>query len=544
MKIIKKLREVLPIILTLSLILQMLTGVTPVFADVSGPVLDQFTISPLTEVALNSWSHYTSTNLTPTISAHVNDAAYGIVLCQYRYITDNSPDLSDWKNGTFGPDTADNLHAGTCSSPSITPTIGATKFGGEIKITDSYGLIADSDLSQMYPMITDLIPLITVTSVTSDNSDPLPTIQGTINDPTAIITVYICDISDSDCLSPLFNAQAANNGDGTWSVPVVDIYPVDGTYSIKASANNGNSSGTIGYASGLYTVTIMPTITSLIFANHPGTVNGNTISIDLTGITQSDLDTGGTIDVNKDSDLEIVSPVNGTLNLISGTNSNTLFELFGYPLAITPQDIIDIARYFNGVIPLTGTLTDATGNITPITINISVDVAAPVITLKGHNPMTVEYGSIYIEPGATWTDNYDGLGTVAKVNISNIVSTFKPGSYTIEYIQTDAAGNTGRTTRIVNVLPKVVTTKKLPAALAITTADFTTPISEPGTSVSPVVSDSDVLGTQTTNTNTDNSTAKPATSPFAYTLLGIYDWIWILTILVGLSILWYLATDR
>ncbi|MDP1884022.1 MAG: hypothetical protein Q8L10_01520, partial [Candidatus Moranbacteria bacterium] len=41
----------------------------------------------------------------------------------------------------------------------------------------------------------------------------------------------------------------------------------------------------------------------------------------------------------------------------------------------------------------------------------AADTIAPVITLNGTDPMTVEVGATYTEPGATWTDNVDGTGS-------------------------------------------------------------------------------------------------------------------------------------
>lgn len=50
-------------------------------------------------------------------------------------------------------------------------------------------------------------------------------------------------------------------------------------------------------------------------------------------------------------------------------------------------------------------------NLTPYTITIDTatpDTTAPVITLLGENPITIEVGSVYSDAGATATDNVDG----------------------------------------------------------------------------------------------------------------------------------------
>ena len=67
------------------------------------------------------------------------------------------------------------------------------------------------------------------------------------------------------------------------------------------------------------------------------------------------------------------------------------------------------------------------------TVNV-VDTTAPVITLEGTNPMTVELGGTYSEPGA----ESNGGETVT---ITGSVDTDTLGSYTITYTATDANGN-------------------------------------------------------------------------------------------------------
>lgn len=73
------------------------------------------------------------------------------------------------------------------------------------------------------------------------------------------------------------------------------------------------------------------------------------------------------------------------------------------------------------------------------------DTTAPVITVTGDNPATVEINSTYTDAEAT----SDGGETVSS---SGEVDTGTVGEYTITYSATDAAGNTGTATRIVNVV--------------------------------------------------------------------------------------------
>jgi P2-related tail formation protein len=99
-----------------------------------------------------------------------------------------------------------------------------------------------------------------------------------------------------------------------------------------------------------------------------------------------------------------------------------------------------------GTYTITYTATDANGNTGTATRTVNVvDTTAPVITVLGNNPMTVELGGTYSEPGAT----SNGGETVT---ITGSVDTDTLGTYTITYTATDANGNTGTATRTVNVV--------------------------------------------------------------------------------------------
>tara|TARA_B110000046_G_scaffold79210_1_gene87240 strand:+ start:3399 stop:5066 length:1668 start_codon:yes stop_codon:yes gene_type:complete len=79
------------------------------------------------------------------------------------------------------------------------------------------------------------------------------------------------------------------------------------------------------------------------------------------------------------------------------------------------------------------------------------DTTAPVITITGDNPATVELGATYTDAGAT----ADGGETVTS---TGTVDTSTVGAYTITYSATDAANNTGTTTRTVNVVDTTLST--------------------------------------------------------------------------------------
>lgn len=80
------------------------------------------------------------------------------------------------------------------------------------------------------------------------------------------------------------------------------------------------------------------------------------------------------------------------------------------------------------------------------------DVVPPIITLVGDNPLTVEAGGTFTDPGATASDNKDGDVT-SDIQVTGSVNTTNIGTYTLTYIVTDSGGNeSDPITRTVNVV--------------------------------------------------------------------------------------------
>ncbi len=115
-----------------------------------------------------------------------------------------------------------------------------------------------------------------------------------------------------------------------------------------------------------------------------------------------------------------------------------------------------------GSYTVTYNVTDAGGNAAvPVvrTVNV-VDTTPPTITLNGATPLTIEGGSVYTDAGATAVDIVDGNVT-ANITTVNGVNPAVPGTYTVTYDVTDAAGNVAttavRTVTVVDTTPPVIT---------------------------------------------------------------------------------------
>ena len=81
--------------------------------------------------------------------------------------------------------------------------------------------------------------------------------------------------------------------------------------------------------------------------------------------------------------------------------------------------------------------------------NKSADNKPPVITLVGANPMYINIGDKFVDPGATALDDVDG---VCPVTVSGAVDTNTLGTYTLTYSTGDHSGNNTTATRTVEVI--------------------------------------------------------------------------------------------
>ena len=93
---------------------------------------------------------------------------------------------------------------------------------------------------------------------------------------------------------------------------------------------------------------------------------------------------------------------------------------------------------------------DNAANKTTITVIFRVvDITNPIINLVG-GTVNVEYGSSFVDPGSSATDNYDGSISVVK---TGTVDEDTLGTYTLYYNATDSSGNAAtEKTRTVNVI--------------------------------------------------------------------------------------------
>jgi hypothetical protein len=107
------------------------------------------------------------------------------------------------------------------------------------------------------------------------------------------------------------------------------------------------------------------------------------------------------------------------------------------------------------------TVTDASNNTASCSFTITItDDQIPVLSLLGANPLILCEGDVYVEAGATASDNCDpSIGQNIFID-NSAVNSNQAGNYTVSYFVTDAHGNSA------NYITRTVTVRHTPAQLA------------------------------------------------------------------------------
>ena len=221
-------------------------------------------------------------------------------------------------------------------------------------------------------------------------------------------------------------ATAADNYDGDLTSSIAIVNNVDtstvGTYTVtyNVSDTSGNAADSVTRTVNVVDTTV-PVITLL---------GDTTVTIEV-GATYTD--SGATAADNYDGDLT------SSIAIVNNVDTSTV-----------------------GTYTVTYNVSDTSGNAAvPVTRTVNVvDTTAPVITLLGDNPMTIEVGSTFTDPGATASDAGDGDLT-SSIVVTGSVDTSTLGTYTLTYNVSDASGNVAdpvtRTVNVVDTTAPVIT---------------------------------------------------------------------------------------
>lgn len=135
------------------------------------------------------------------------------------------------------------------------------------------------------------------------------------------------------------------------------------------------------------------------------------------------------------------------MNNYAQVNVPSAIRLLNSPLTIRGSVNTDVP----GTYVLTYVATNAVGAVAIATRTVKVqDTTAPGLSLVGPNPLRLDVGATFSDPGATALDACTGDLT-ASILRTGSVNTSVPGAYTLNYTVTDPAGNSATTNRVVLV---------------------------------------------------------------------------------------------
>lgn len=221
-------------------------------------------------------------------------------------------------------------------------------------------------------------------------------------------------------------ATAADNYDGDLTSSIVIVSNVDtaviGTYEVTYDVTDANGNSAVQVVRTVHVVDTTPPVITRI--------GDGTVTIDA-GTPY--IDAGATALDSYDGDI--------TGNIVT----------------VNPVDTDTVGTYL-----ITYDVQDSSGNAaTQVTRIVDVvDNDKPVITILGDNPLTLNFGDTFSDPGATAFDTFDGDITGDIVTVSN-VDTNTLGTYQVTYDVTDSNGNDAdqavRTVNVVDIDPPVIT---------------------------------------------------------------------------------------
>ncbi len=261
-------------------------------------------------------------------------------------------------------------------------------------------------------------PNVSITSGPTEGSfinNNTPTFGFTATDALSSPVAAECRVdlgSFASCISPFITALL---GDG---LHTFDVRATDGATNVSATASRNFTVDTVQPS-----VTLSSAVLSLNTTNASPIVITAVFDESVTGVDSSDLS---------------VTPA-ATLVTVSGSGTTYTFN-------VSPSVDGSTEISMNAA---AGQDVAGNGSNGSPSIFVIPDYTAPVVTLSGSNPQTVLLNGTYSEAGASAVDAIDGA---VSVSIVGTVDTGTLGTYPMDYVASDAAGNTATSTRTVNVV--------------------------------------------------------------------------------------------
>ena len=292
--------------------------------------------------------------------------------------------------------------------------------------------------------------------------NPLSSVRENFGAGSVVITYFGDDLDNSQPQSLSFLGVlqiTENKAVGTVLGNIVGTDP-DGdqlTYQLTTGVGDGDNS--------LFLLETNGTLKSAIVFDYETDAHAYGIRVKATDEHGASTEGNFTISLQDEDDTAPLITLNGNSNVIHEAGNIYVDANASWADAVDGNGVLVAAGEVNASKPGSYTLsynyTDAAGNVAQTvtrTVNV-VDTTSPVITLTGVANVMHEAGNFYVDANASWADAVDGNGVLVA---AGEVNASKPGSYTLSYNFTDAAGNAAQAvTRTVNVVDTTATVDHL-----------------------------------------------------------------------------------
>ena len=286
---------------------------------------------------------------------------------------------------------------------------------------------------------------------------------------TATVTVNVTNVNDVPSISASTYTVAENvlvgatvgtktgtDGDGDTLAYTITAGNSAGLFAIDSSDGKITVAKALDYETATFhSLTVKATDSGSAAATATVTVNVTNVN-DVTpsfsaGSYSKNLDntvnTGTTVVDIDATDSDVSSDYNTIAYSITAGDSNSRFKIN------STTGLISTAKALNTDSTTSYTLTvKATDGTNSATVNVAVtmlDKTPPVMIVTGITTVTHERGATYTDASVSVTDVFDNK--ILTVTTSGSVAVGTPGTYTLTYSATDAAGNKTTATRTVTV---------------------------------------------------------------------------------------------
>ncbi len=346
--------------------------------------------------------------------------------------------------------------------------------------------------------------VLSITAATTNNSGNYSLV---VTDNSGSVTSSVAVLSVG--FAPAISAQPANltipsGSNAVFSATVSGSPPLVYQWR-KSGINLVNGAGISGATSNLLTLTAVTTNSSgnynLYVTNNFGAVTSSVAALTVVlppAIMSSSL-TNQTVQCGSNN-ITFAFSASGTAPL------NYQWILDGVPISNATNTSFSLTNVHLPNHTVAVTVTNLYGSVTNDVVITVLDTLAPVITINGGNPIYVELGGSFTDPGATAIDICAGS---VPVSTGGVVNVNVVGTNLLSYIANDGNGNNASITRTVIVRDTTPPTILWSFTNLVLAADFTCSAVMPDLTGTNYILATDLSGTLTISQSPTSNSALP-----------------------------------